>query len=228
MKGGRIHPSFKWSFRTTTRQHISTSKYLVYKKAKFLQTLNKASVFFGIQSRELQPRMSKYTPVNVETARPEDLYTIAALESRVFFDDPWSIVAFGPDRTGPEKTQHRAERLAKLARKKGETARVIKATLNSEIVGSAVFIVVTNRKEGGDELREEVVEGEKMKGESEEGEGEKEMEAGRWGPGANLRFCEEVFLKGDAYMMAACGEDDYASQFVQHLSLPSSSISSKS
>jgi len=32
-----------------------------------------------------------------------------------------------------------------------------------------------------------------------------------WGPGANFKFCEDVFLPCDEYMMQSCKGKDYAS-----------------
>lgn len=182
--------------KSRLQDHIATYFYK-YKIKQIFIPFCKFSLSSLLTFYSLQPNMSKHIPVKVDIAHPSDLYKIAALESKVFYNDPVFIIALGDNRAGPTQTQHRADKLDNLARKKGETVKIFKAMLGDEIVGSAVAVTVRNRKGDGDELREEVK--------------EKEEKGGRWGPGADVRFCEDVFTRGDGYMRAACGEEDYAS-----------------
>jgi hypothetical protein len=88
-------------------------------------------------------------------------------------------------------------------------------TKTSEIVGYAQWIYVTDRQSPeslaakAESERKEAEEEERRKGLSEE-ERQKEDESS-WGYGANIKFCEDVFLKADEIMFESCGEGDYCS-----------------
>jgi hypothetical protein len=137
-------------------------------------------------------------PITLSRALPQDCYEIAALEAHTFYNEPFSALAFGPRRDSPENLSRRAKILASKPKDKGKWNRVVKAVVNvdgkEEIVGAAGWSFVTGRK-----------------GEGEEGkEGEEPID---WGEGANVRFCEDMFLVADGHMLRSTEGRDYASWF---------------
>ncbi|KUJ15778.1 uncharacterized protein LY89DRAFT_685719 [Mollisia scopiformis] len=131
----------------------------------------------------------------------QDYHPIAALETHVFHDDPFSIVGFGPLRASPSNIARRAANLAAPSSRPGEWSLVTKAVdERGVVVGAAVWGLVTGRK------------GE-VNGGKEEGKEKGEWKQEDWGESANQRFCEEVFVRGDEHMVRSCGVGDYASEF---------------
>ncbi|CZR60512.1 uncharacterized protein PAC_10408 [Phialocephala subalpina] len=149
--------------------------------------------------------MSQPAPkITISIAQPEDYYPIAALETLTFHNEPFSAVAFGPLRDHPSNIQRRATSLAKQPSipdgtpKTSEWNVVAKAVdENGIIVGVACWGFVTGRAGKVEEKGEGIGGGRALKQED-------------WGLSANLKFCEEVFLKGDELMLDSCKGEDYA------------------
>lgn len=107
--------------------------------------------------------------------------------------------------------EFRAKSLAHVP-KPGETLRNIKAVTTlpdgtEEIVGFASWTTCVGR--GGSD-------GEKGRLGMTEGWGEKKVEGkekNTFGPGANVKFCEDAFLRGDEHMMRSTVGRDYASEY---------------
>lgn len=153
--------------------------------------------------------MSKSTDIRIEPALPTDLYAIGALECLTFYDEPFSAVAFGPTRDSVKNLTLCAQDRAKPPKRKGQTNRVVKAVSvieqgKEEIVGAAMWFFVVGRKEGDDDL---------LAVDKEEKEKDEENPGG-WGKGANVKFCEEIFGRGDESMWRSCEGGDYASKSI--------------
>ncbi|KAE8454006.1 hypothetical protein EG329_007782 [Mollisiaceae sp. DMI_Dod_QoI] len=153
------------------------------------------------------PTIPNPITVTILPAQPPDYHPIAALEAQTFYHEPFTIVAFGPLRGTPKVVSVRGEGLAKQPtdkegnRKKGEWNLVTKAVdENGIIVGAAAWGFVTSGE--GQEVGEVEVEGRKEVGE--------EVTGGDWPEGANVKFCEEFFGKGDRLMAESCKGKDYA------------------
>jgi hypothetical protein len=146
-------------------------------------------------------------PITLSPALPEDCYDIAALEAHTFYDEPFSAVAFGPKRDFPENITRRAKSLVSEPKEKGSWNRVVKAVINvdgkEEIVGAAGWTVVTERNENEDG----------------ENKGDAPID---WGKGANVKFCEDMFLVADGHMLRSTEGKDYASGFPSDLLVPGS------
>ncbi|KAG4440517.1 hypothetical protein IFR05_003987 [Cadophora sp. M221] len=166
-------------------------------------------------------------PITITRATPPRDYTlISALENRVFYHDPFSIVAFGPERDSPANIEARAQSFARQASPEGGSAVFVKAVLGERgvmggdgetIVGAAQWNFVVGRERDGvvdagagaeedkkredrkDEERKEVIE-------ADEGAEKKNV----WGIGANIKFCEDVFLVADEHMIRSTEGRDYA------------------
>ncbi len=136
-----------------------------------------------------------------------DYYTISALENRVFYADHFTIVAFGPQRDSEANIQKRAKGLAKAPKREGDREIVVKAVnTNGEIVGAAAWSFTLN---GGEE-RGDVNEASQAK-ETKEGGAEGGEEKDSWGIGANVKFCEDVFIVADEHMLRSCEGKTHAS-----------------
>jgi hypothetical protein len=141
--------------------------------------------------------------ITLHPALPTDLLPLSRLENKVFHNEPFSAVAYGPDRGSEENIAKRAAIFAKAAEPGEQRWRYVKAVDDEgRILGFAGWGFVPGKKEG-DEVREE------KKGE-EDGEGKEN----RWGTGANAKFCEDAFVVADQHMVGTCGGRDYASQFL--------------
>jgi hypothetical protein len=146
-------------------------------------------------------------PITLSPALPEDCYDIAALEARTFYDEPFSAVAFGPKRDFSENITRRAKSLASEPKEKGSWNRVVKAVINvdgkEEIVGAAgwTFVTERNEKEDGGNKGDAPID---------------------WGEGANVKFCEDMFLVADGHMLRSTEGKDYASRFPSALLVPGS------
>ncbi|KAI6710856.1 acetyltransferase [Diplocarpon mali] len=129
---------------------------------------------------------------------PQDFHAISSLENRVFYYDPFTVVAFGPTRASEDNIAKRAQGLAKKPRNEGGREVVMMAMDEKAVVigGAAWSFIVAGGKEVGKEA-----------------DGRKEeMEEGdvSWGFGANVRFCEDVFLAADEHMLRSCEGRGYA------------------
>ncbi|KAH9218782.1 hypothetical protein DL95DRAFT_385010, partial [Leptodontidium sp. 2 PMI_412] len=150
---------------------------------------------------------------------PQDYHLISALENRVFYNDPFSIVAFGPERDSLANIEARARSFASQPSAEGESAVVVKAVLaegdGETIVGAAQWRFVVGREregvagvsagageDGNPEKKEEAI------GKLEEGDEAEKKDA--WGIGANVKFCEDVFLVADEHMIRSTQGRDYA------------------
>lgn len=106
---------------------------------------------------------------------------------------------------------------------------VVKAVLaegdGETIVGAAQWRFVVGREregvagvsagageDGNPEKKEEAI------GKLEEGDETEKKDA--WGIGANVKFCEDVFLVADEHMIRSTQGRDYASEFSNYLTIP--------
>jgi hypothetical protein len=134
-----------------------------------------------------------------------DFDLLARIESAAFDKEEFYKVAFGPQRKSDEAMAFRARQMAKIPTTPGVTARYVKAVMKGEdgqeeVVGFAGW---------GEYLIQEGAL-EDQKGDSKVDE----KNQNPWGPGANARLCEDVFLPADKHMLEATGRRDYASEFV--------------
>lgn len=153
-----------------------------------------------------------------------DLPALARFESLVFRDDPFSITAFGPGKDTDENLAIRVKGLEKgIVEKGGKRSVNFKAVVRDEggvegdgeeeemIVGwsSWSFVVVGEGGEGEVKVkRDDDAGGEK--GVDDEAKSEPNDNEG-WGITANLKFCQDVFLVADQWMMDATKGKSYAS-----------------
>ncbi|TAQ89382.1 hypothetical protein B7494_g2266 [Chlorociboria aeruginascens] len=123
-----------------------------------------------------------------------DFPTLARLEADAFRDEEFSMVAFGPEGNSEENLAIRAVAMARQPTEPGKTMRFMKAVIEKEgkeeIVGFAGWGKVIGREK------------------TEEGGG-KEKKQYSWGIGANVKLCEDVFLKADEDMERAIEGKDY-------------------
>jgi hypothetical protein len=146
--------------------------------------------------------------ISIKPVLLSEFLAIAKLEAAAFAEEEFSAVAFGPHRFSDAAMESRAESLAQ-GPKPGETLRNMKAvtTLSDgteELVGFASWSICIGRT-GSEE--------EKKKLGTRDGwvEKEKEDEKDPFGPGANVKLCEDAFIKGDEHMARATGGMNYAS-----------------
>jgi hypothetical protein len=134
--------------------------------------------------------------ITVLPAVPADSPTIASLETHVFHDEPFSLVAFGPGRASAENISRRARQFAKdieleISNGKG---RLTKAVQGDEIVGAAVWKFVRVGDEPEDKSDEEKLH--------------------PWGlGGGSVRFCKDTFVRAEKIMERSAEGGDYASEF---------------
>ncbi|KAG9235063.1 acyl-CoA N-acyltransferase [Amylocarpus encephaloides] len=149
--------------------------------------------------------MSTSQGISLLPCTPTDFPTLAALESVVFYHDEFSIVAFGPERASAENLAIRTQGFHKtLEPESQKSTEYFKAVNESgEIVGWSSWSFVHGGKNGeGDGVWS--------------GKGEKlvkkdiEEDSGGWGVSANVRFCEEVFLVADEWMVESTKGEPYA------------------
>ncbi|KAL2071676.1 hypothetical protein VTL71DRAFT_12911 [Oculimacula yallundae] len=169
-------------------------------------------------------------PITIAPARsPTDTYLISALENKVFYDDPFSIVAFGPERGSSANIEERARGLERMSGGRSESQEekewgvIEKATLSGgereegEVVGAAAwrFVVGREGENEGSGRDGDVVKGsgESLEDKKEDGGVEKGEKKHSWGIGANVKFCEDVFLVADEHMICSTKGRDYAKLF---------------
>ena len=154
--------------------------------------------------------------ISLERVLPSDFLAIARLEAAAFAEDEFSAVAFGPDRFSDAIMESRAKSLAG-GPKPGETLRNIKAVTTLpdgtvEIVGFASWTICIGRT-GSEEEKKRLGTREGWAEKKGEKKGEKnEEEKDPFGPGANLKFCEDAFIRGDEHMSISTEGKDYASK----------------
>ncbi|RDL37592.1 uncharacterized protein BP5553_05025 [Venustampulla echinocandica] len=153
---------------------------------------------------------------------PEDFLTLARVESDAFYNDPFSIVAFGPLRASEENLALRAKGLAKTLNdtkddkgreKQWKYIQAVKKMGDcqgdgEEVVGWACWCFVTGKggateQGNGIEKEKEVKAGTAIKSEKEK------PEPNPWGVSANAKFCEDVYLPSDQWMLDSCGGNEY-------------------
>lgn len=144
--------------------------------------------------------------ISIHPVLPDDFLPIAHLEALAFAKEEFGAVAYGPNRFSDAAAEARAKSLA-AEPKPGETNRNMKATIalpdgTEEIVGFASSSICVGRM-GSEE--------EKKRLGTREGWTEKGEEKDPFGPEANVKFCEDAFVKGDEHMARSTAGKDYAS-----------------
>ena len=166
------------------------------------------------------PNSPPLPPITLLPATNPDFYPIAALEARVFYPEEFSAVAFGPTRDSPENLRIREKTLASQPKEKGARNVVTKAVIHvggkEEIIAAAGWSFHLGREDGTAEDGKE--------GGGKEGTGEKRENG--WGEGANVKFCEDVFLGAEKHIERSTEGRNYASEFDLFL-LPTLQFSNK-
>jgi hypothetical protein len=148
--------------------------------------------------------------ITLHPVLPSEYSAVARLETEAFWDHDFSSVAFGALRGSDAAITGRAASFAKAPKNPRERIKYVKAVRilqngREEIVGFAGWSFVNGKEEVVDSVES-----------WEEKDEEKEKEASPWGPSANVKFCEEVFLAADESMMRSMEGDDYASTLLFH------------
>jgi hypothetical protein len=150
--------------------------------------------------------------ISLKPVLPSDFLAIARLEAAAFEEDKFSAVAFGAHRFSDAAMKCRAKSLAE-GPKPGETFRNIKAVTTLpdgtvEIVGFASWTICIGRT-GSEEEKKRLG---TRKGWAEKKGEKNEEEKDPFGPGANLKFCEDALIRGDEHMSISTEGKDYASK----------------
>ncbi|KFY45626.1 hypothetical protein V494_00880 [Pseudogymnoascus sp. VKM F-4513 (FW-928)] len=137
---------------------------------------------------------------------PGDFPAIARLESVVFGETDVGAVGFGPDRNSEDAMDLRAAILGSPP-KLGETVRNMKLVRvgpsgEEEIVGYAGWVICVGRT-GSEEEK-------KRLGTREAWAVQQDPGAQPFGPGADVRFCTDLFVRADEHMARATAGKDYA------------------
>lgn len=148
--------------------------------------------------------------INLVPVLPSDYPALARLESAVFGETDVGVVGFGPDRNTDAAMDQRAVSLA-AAPKLGETLRNMKLVRAGpagvqEIVGYASWVICVGRT-GSEEEKTRL-------GTREAWAAQEDPGPEPFGPGADVRFCEDVFVRADEHMARATGGKDYASKLL--------------
>ncbi|KFZ15977.1 hypothetical protein V502_05303 [Pseudogymnoascus sp. VKM F-4520 (FW-2644)] len=144
--------------------------------------------------------------INLVPVLPSDYPALARLESAVFGETDVGAVGFGPDRNTDAAMDQRAVSLS-AAPKLGETVRNMKLVRTGpagvqEIVGYASWVICVGRT-GSEEEKTRL-------GTREAWAAQEDPGPEPFGPGADVRFCEDVFVRADEHMARATGGKDYA------------------
>ncbi|KFY25514.1 hypothetical protein V493_04607 [Pseudogymnoascus sp. VKM F-4281 (FW-2241)] len=144
--------------------------------------------------------------INLIPVLASDFPAIARLESAVFGETDFGAVGFGPDRNSEAAIEQRAVALA-AGPKLGETVRNMKLVRvgpsgDQEIVGYAGWVICTGRT-GSEEEKTRL-------GTREAWAVQEDPGNEPFGPGADVKFCTDVFVRGDEHMARATGGKDYA------------------
>jgi hypothetical protein len=153
-----------------------------------------------------------FLKITLKPIEPSDYMAIARLQSAAFAHEEFGAVAFGTQRFSDAAMEVQAKSLAEKP-KPGETRRHIKAVSmlpdgTEEIVGFANWTLCVGRG-GSDEEKRRL--GTKESWVLEDGK-EKEKEKDPWGPGANVRLCEDALVGADAHMARSTEGLSYASK----------------
>lgn len=148
--------------------------------------------------------------INLVPVLPGDYPALARLESVVFGETDVGAVGFGPDRNTDAAMDQRAASLG-AAPKPGETLRNMKLVRfgpagDQEIVGYAGWVICVGRT-GTDEEKRRL--GTREAWAAQEDPGDEPF-----GPGADVKFCTDVFVRADEHMARATGGKDYASELL--------------
>ncbi|TGO27090.1 hypothetical protein BPAE_0047g00060 [Botrytis paeoniae] len=154
-----------------------------------------------------------------------DLPRIALLEHLAFEEDEFSDLAFGKERGTPAALKMRERQFEKFLEKaeqggEEEGGWYCKAVLGAEGGGMEDIVGIAGRSLGGGE---EMGKGKGKEGEKEgslgsltglEEEGKTRIKTKEeleeiWGKGSNVQLCEDVFVRGDEYMLGACGGEKW-------------------
>jgi hypothetical protein len=167
--------------------------------------------------------MSSQPQPQILPCTPLDAPLLAKLESDVFKHDAFSVVAFGALKDTPENISLRAGQIAKginsTPAKQTEYYKLVIGDEGAEdTVGfSCWHYVYAERgecgKDGGEKMEGE--KGEEKKEEGNEDEHEENLDDkmnGGWGLSANVKFCEDVFLTADEWMVESTRGKPYASK----------------
>ena len=141
---------------------------------------------------------------------PGDFPALARLESAVFGETDVGAVGFGPDRNSDAALDQRAIILG-APPKLGETVRNMKLVRvgpegDQEIVGYAGWVICVGRT-GSEEEKGKL--GTKEAWAVQEAPGPEPF-----GPGADVKFCVDVFVRADEHMARATEGKDYASELL--------------
>jgi hypothetical protein len=139
------------------------------------------------------------------TATPQDIHAIAALENLVFYDEPFSTVAFGPTRDSPENIALRAAQLGSKAWPGMKKVHFKAVDEKGEIVGAAEwrFIDVEEKRRHDEEERRQ---NESKIAEAKSGSNNEKPEVDNsWGFGANVGRLSAVRVRG-SYTDQATGQ----------------------
>ncbi|KAL5354479.1 hypothetical protein ACLOAV_000568 [Pseudogymnoascus australis] len=144
--------------------------------------------------------------INLVPVLAGDYPALARLESAVFGETDVGAVAFGPNRNTDAAMDLRAA-LFGSAPKLGETVRNLKLvrlgpTGDQEIVGFAGWVICEGRT-GSEEEKRRLGTREAWAVEDDPGEEP-------FGPGADVRFCSDLFVRADEHMARATEGKDYA------------------
>lgn len=148
--------------------------------------------------------------INFVPVLPSDYPALARLESAVFGETDVGAVGFGPDRNTDAAMDQRAASLA-AAPKLGETVRNMKLVRVGpagvqEIVGYASWVICVGRT-GSEEEKTRL-------GTREAWAAQEDPGPEPFGPGADVSFCTDVFVRADEHMARATGGKDYASELL--------------
>lgn len=165
------------------------------------------------------PQSLDPSSVTLQPVDPSDFPALSALECSVFYDEPFSVVAFGPLRDSPTNVAQRAAQMAKPCSSPKDWSVYTKAVLkspesgNEEIVGFAGWRFAENAdsKKAADVGAEES----KAKEDPKEVKSAEQIlkdNENSWGPGANFKFCEDAFIVADEFMSKSCEGKPYCSK----------------
>lgn len=155
--------------------------------------------------------MATHDPtIRLVPALPSDFHTLARVEAAVFGETEVGAVGFGPDRNGDAAMDQRAAVLG-APPKLGETVRNMKLvrvgpTGNEEIVGYAGWTICVGRT-GSEEEK-------KRLGTKEAWAVQEDPSEERFGPGADVKLCTDLFVRADEHMARATEGKDYASELL--------------
>ncbi|KFY03997.1 hypothetical protein O988_01066 [Pseudogymnoascus sp. VKM F-3808] len=137
---------------------------------------------------------------------PVDYPALARLESVVLGETDVGIVGFGPNRNSEAAMDQRAAMMG-AAPKPGDTVRDMKVVRvgpagDEQIVGYAGWLICVGRTGGDDEKT--------RLGTREAWAAQQAPGAEPFGPGADVKFCMDMFVRADAHMARVTEGKDYA------------------